>query len=96
VLLNAKGFERAPFILTIKDFKMSIINKDEIFIVAHRITGDEISIEQFKVYKAWLKTKPSFVQIEDSEWEDWRGIQCTCMDEFEFEDEDEFKFEDEF
>ena len=42
---------------------MSIINKDEIFIVAHRITGDEISIEQFKVYKAWLKTKPSFVQI---------------------------------
>ena len=75
---------------------MSIINKDEIFIVAHRITGDEISIEQFKVYKAWLKTKPSFVQIEDSEWEDWRGIQCTCMDEFEFKDEDEFKFEDEF
>jgi hypothetical protein len=96
VLLNAKGFERAPFILTIKDFKMSIINKDEIFIVAHRITGDEISIEQFKVYKAWLKTKPSFVQIEDSEWEDLRGIQCMCMDEFEFEDEHEFKFEDEF
>ena len=50
---------------------MSIINKDEIFIVAHRITGDEISLEQFKVYKAWLKTKPSFVQIEDSEWERW-------------------------
>ena len=69
---------------------MSIINKDEIFIVAHRITGDEISLEQFKVYKAWLKTKPSFVQIEDSEWEDWRGIQCTCMDEVEFKFEDEF------
>jgi hypothetical protein len=49
---------------------MSIINKDEIFIVAHRITGDEISLEQFKVYKEWLKTKPSFVQIADSEWED--------------------------
>jgi hypothetical protein len=83
VLLNAKGFERAPFILTFGRFKMSIINKDEIFIVANRITGDDISSEQFKVYKEWLKTKPSFVQIADSEWEP----NCNNEDEFEFEDE---------
>ena len=66
-----RGSKRAPFILTFGRFKMSIINEDEIFIVANRITGDEISHEQFKVYKEWLKTKPSFVQIEDSEWENW-------------------------
>ena len=68
MLLNGKGFERAPFILTIKDFKMNDIKLKQqdlekviTFVETYFNTNfSKLTTAQVNEFRAWVKAQPKF------------------------------------
>ena len=68
MLLNAKGFERTPFILTIEDFKMNDIKLKQqdlekviTFVEAYFNTNfSKLTTTQVNEFSAWVKAQPKF------------------------------------
>jgi len=66
VLLNGKGFERAPFILTIKDFKMDDIKLKHYAVLTFRFKSSSDDIMPVTVWKSvnFFNLKSRFKKIK--------------------------------
>ncbi len=66
MLLNGKGFERAPFILTIKDFKMDDIKLKHYAVLTFRFKSSSDDIMPVTVWKSvnFFNLKSRFKKIK--------------------------------